>query len=885
MSPVSPNMTVSDSEIDAEDGLILQELTSGISTAPSSAMESPVNEEQKEFDSLSTDTKLAKLDNLVQKSQVYSKIIAENLMANVEQKREEKKNTLNSRSNRSRLAKNDVDNRQPKLLSGAEMRDYQLDGLDFLVSLYENGLNGILADEMGLGKTIQCISFITFLIEQGIKGPFLIVVPLSTVGNWKNEFKKFAPKVKVLLYIGTKDAREEIRTGSSGTAPKNGNRKGRSRKVPGNSTFESSDINVVLTSYEVSIKDHTFLRGVDWKFLIVDEGHRLKNSKCLLIQKLKELNVQNRLLITGTPLQNNLNELWSLLNFILPDIFHDLELFQQWFNFDELTKLKSDRGRDSNESKVEEFENKLIELNIQKSLIENLHTILKPFILRRLKKDVIKGLPPKREYIVYVKLTEKQKRLYKECLDGKLFEALTREYFSDYLNKNFVKDETTPQKKPLSALELLMTGSKNASKKSNSRKRSSSRSLKKEDKDIETATSSIQFTSQEISLFLAQKFTPKQLSTKRKKLSKRRTLEEEDSDQEFEGLEEEEVAETQLSLEDLERKLLDDKYIKSLPLSERKPYILNTLFQKVTKDLRNRSLQNLLMQLRNICNSPYVFYEPFPTVDGQAELHESSFMELLLHNSSKMQVLSQLISSLLPMGHKVLIFSQFTKMLDLITDYFAHKGTKVCRLDGSTSQADRQETIDDFNTPEGPPIFLLSTRAGGLGINLTAADTVILFDSDWNPQIDLQAIDRAHRIGQTRPVKIYRFVMRDSIEEVLLLKSYSKIFLNKLIIQMNEHKTRSMEKLLEENIANPGALKESDELVNNLKSLIDLPKSFSHKFDKSTSEVEDVANLNKLSEEELFELLDRREECYEDKESNAKFRNISVFETVNNMET
>lgn len=850
-----------------EDEFILNELKNSAapsstaqSTAESSVASSPkISEEQKTFDNLSTDSKLSKLDSLVRKSQVYSNIIADNLLANVS----EKKQSAASSKKRSRRAVA-ADSRQPKLLSGATLKDYQLDGLDFLVSLYENGLNGILADEMGLGKTIQSISLIAFLMEQGITGPFLVVVPLSTIGNWKNEFSKFAPKIDVLLYIGSKDARNDIR-----------NKHLNSRNA--------GNFNVVLTSYEVSIRDHAVLRSIDWKFLIVDEGHRLKNSKCLLIQKLKELNVSNRLLITGTPLQNNLNELWSLLNFILPDIFHDLELFQQWFNFDELTNLKKDTNN--------EFENKLIELNIQKSLIENLHTILKPFILRRLKKDVLKGLPPKKEYIVYVSLTEKQKKLYQRTLDGKLYESLVGEYFKDYLGQamNIPVDNTSPKKdSPRSALDMLMAGSRANSKNVVPRRttRGSSKAVvlpktSTRGQKNESGAVSLSFLDSEVDAFLEEKLKPKVLSSKRRKTSKKITLAEDDSDQEFDHYaQDSEIEEESVTIEELERRITDFKYISSLPLAEGKSFFLNNLFQKVSKDLRNRSLQNMLMQLRNICNSPYIYYEPFPTtaiIENSTNTIEDTFMKLLVQNSAKIQILSQLVNSLQKKGHKILIFSQFTKMLDLLSDWFHNQSISVCRLDGSSNQVERQETIDDFNTTNGPSIFLLSTRAGGLGINLTTADTVILFDSDWNPQIDLQAIDRAHRIGQTKPVKIFRFVVRDSIEEVLLLKSYSKIFLNKLIIQMNEHKTKSLNQIID---TDSSSLKESDELVNNLKSLIDLPKSFNHKFKKN--KIQELEN--KLSNEELEELLDRSDECYSDNCEKKKFSNISVFETINNME-
>ncbi|KAH0173630.1 SWI/SNF chromatin remodeling complex component, partial [Aureobasidium melanogenum] len=209
--------------------------------------------------------------------------------------------------------------KQPALVTGGLMRSYQLEGLEWLTSLYENGLNGILADEMGLGKTIQTISFLAFLREKGTYGPFLIASPLSTTSNWVNEFHKWTPDIPVVLYHGSKQEREEIR---------------RKRfKNPG-----SKDFPVICTSYEICMNDRKFLANYGWKFIIIDEGHRIKNLNCRLIRELQSYQSANRLLITGTPLQNNLTELWSLLHFLMPTIFDKLESFESWFDFSALNQ-------------------------------------------------------------------------------------------------------------------------------------------------------------------------------------------------------------------------------------------------------------------------------------------------------------------------------------------------------------------------------------------------------------------------------------------------------------------------------------------------------------------------------------------------------------------
>ncbi|KAK6461666.1 SNF2 family N-terminal domain-containing protein [Scheffersomyces coipomensis] len=816
------------------------------------------DDEVDEFNHLSKDRKLDRLNNLISKSQLYSQIIADNILQSSLLKRQQKEQeqeqeqeqpqqqptpeetpTKRRRGNpRSKKPKGKVqhditsmlstkisdstksakqaieesqDNsttstiQQPKLISGATLKNYQLDGLEWLITLYENGLNGILADEMGLGKTLQCISFLSFLIENDIKGPFLIVVPLSTLTNWENEFKKFAPKLKIFKYSGSKQVRNKINL---------------------NYEINQKHLNIILTSYEISIKDFNKLNYINWNYLIVDEGHRLKNNNCVLIKFLKKLNTSNRLLLTGTPLQNNLNELWSLLNFILPDIFHDLELFQQWFNFDELTNLANDIGDDDDNENDDETK-RLIKLNIQQSLIKNLHTILKPFLLRRLKRDVIKDLPPKKEYIIHIPLSKLQTKLYYDCINNRLYYSLVEIYLKDFIHYNHYE-------------------------------------LFKQDFDI-------------IDQFLNDKFGESTKIDKSKKLI--RNYQEFESDDEFEDFsndptddeKENETYETIVSSR------------KRISKNQKQQLLLNTLFQKITKEVRNLSLQNLTMQLRNICNSPYIYYEPF--LINNESVHESKFIEILLKNSSKFQVLDQLIESLLKKNHKVLIFSQFTKALDLIQDWLNLKHIEICRLDGSTSQDNRDEEIKKFNNSKlNHKVFLLSTRAGGLGINLVAADSVILFDNDWNPQMDLQAIDRVHRIGQTKPVKIFRFLVQNSIEEILITKSSSKRFLEKLVINLGQFKFNKLKSLIDTGAGNNENISVKDLLEfskMNFKSDETIDEDEDHQFQYDFSST--IENNKLLNQDEMNELLDRSINCYRSIDD-SNFKHISIFETVNNMD-
>jgi ATP-dependent DNA helicase len=275
--------------------------------------------------------------------------------------------------------------KQPDLVTGGLMRTYQLEGLEWLTSLYENGLNGILADEMGLGKTIQTISFLAFLREKGVNGPFLIAAPLSTTSNWVAEFKKWTPDIPVVLYHGSKQEREEIRR--------------KRLRNPG-----SADFPVICTSYEICMNDRKFLAHYGWKYIIIDEGHRIKNLNCRLVRELQSYSSANRLLITGTPLQNNLAELWSLLHFLMPSIFDKFESFESWFDF---SALKDKNGYEQ-----------ILSEDKQKNLVTSLHAILKPFLLRRVKADVETSLPKKREYVLYAPLTSTQRELYQEVLNG-----------------------------------------------------------------------------------------------------------------------------------------------------------------------------------------------------------------------------------------------------------------------------------------------------------------------------------------------------------------------------------------------------------------------------------------------------------------------------------
>lgn len=490
----------------------------------------------------------------------------------------------------------------------ATLFPHQRIALKWLVMLYENGLNGILADEMGLGKTLEVIAFLVFLQQNGTNGPFLILCPLSVVGNWCTELQKFAPTLEYMKYHGSPSERASMR--------KRGNK---------------AWSNIVITSYEMALNDAKFLKKHEWKFIIVDEGHRLKNIDSKLMKTLKQFPSTNRMLLTGTPLQNNLPELWSLLNFLMPDIFVDLNIFQTWF--------------ETGEIKFEEAE--------EENLVTSLHDILRPFLLRRLKKDVGLQLPPKREYIMFTPLSPLQQRLYKAFLsfDPRSF---VQERIREDLN---LKDESGSDHDPNPALE-------------------------KRD---------------------------------RKELRERNHMR-----------------------------------------------------------IEKSTFANLVMQLRLVCDSPYIYWDPF--IDEVDERLET--------NSGKLVLLNRIMSKLAPQGHKVLIFTQFSEMLFLLKDWADFRKYKYVAIHGDVCQKDRQENIDAFNRKDSDiDLFLLTTRSGGQGVNLISADTVVIFDSDWNPQQDLQAMDRVHRIGQQKPVIVIRLCTPRSIEQDLLDRAAQKLRLNEVVIE------------------------------------------------------------------------------------------------------
>ncbi|KAI8075510.1 SNF2 family N-terminal domain-containing protein [Thamnidium elegans] len=647
------------------------------------------------------------------------------------------------------ITKPSISARQPSLVTGGILRDYQLAGVEWLVSLWENGLNGILADEMGLGKTLQTIGFIAHLKAKNVAGPYLIVTPLSTLANWVNEFKRFAPTINVLLYHGSKEERQHMI-----------NRKMQKKKET------TMEFPVIVTSYEIVMNDRKFLQKYNWKYIVVDEGHRLKNMNCRLIKELKTYSSANRLLLTGTPLQNNLAELWSLLNFLLPDIFDDLDMFQSWFDFSDINN-KSGRDRIMRE---EEEDN----------IVTSLHTILRPFLLRRLKTDVEHSLPKKKEYLLYAPLTQPQKNLY---------DAIIKRDLRDYLIKRKI--------------------------------------TKPEQQNLEQENIDVQQQQQEEEGEQEEGRTKKQISYKEK------------SDRQYFK---------EIEQDPIEQQVDHTAVAKQVKMAE------------AVKQVNGLHLQNLVMQLRKVCNHPFLFDWPIDATTGAPVLNND-----LAAQSGKVLLLDRLLTALFERGHKVLVFSQMTKMLDILEDWAVGlKGWPVCRLDGGVSQEDRRQQIEEFSDPKcQTKLFLLSTRAGGLGINLTAADTVVIFDSDWNPQMDLQAQDRVHRIGQTKPVLIYRFVAAKTVEAKILERATAKRRLEKLVISKGKFKSP---------VAAANAKKNQENTVREMAEIL---------ASEDGEQVQIVAQGDKvISDQDLEKLLDRSPHVFESKSTTVsdQFREMDPSE-------
>ena len=720
----------------------------------------------------------------------------------------------------------------PTQLLRGTLREYQHDGMDWLAKLYAGGRNGILADEMGLGKTIQTIALLAHLaVHYEVWGPHLVVVPTSVMLNWEMEFKKWCPGFKILTYYGTQDERKKKRQG-----------------------WLNDDLwNVCITSYQLILQDAAAFKKRRWHYLILDEAHNIKNFQTQRWQTLLTFKTHSRLLLTGTPLQNNLQELWSLLYFLMPagtdgaGGFADLEKF--------LSSMKRpadqilDQGRQKLDAEAQ-------------ARVSKLHEVLRPYLLRRLKSEVEKQMPGKYEHVVYCRLSKRQRQLYDEfmgradtkrtlsggnymsiinclmslrkvCNHPDLFEtrqivtsfAMPRSAVIGYeIKELLVRRQLLATEQP----DIDFCGLVPTNFEWNSRRRA-------------TRIHELQPCAPLLDLVERQtrrlKPAPSDCSTIEKTLS----LMEANSQQRV-------LAQFDKNIEHVRRTTqrwpivgADLRQLVSMPDRFRPAF--PSIARQRTHDLPTsctpgqwylnhcEALYTLMPTLPEVAEKAEILVQKFSCVtpavvaedilpltltpkgqelvhmanDGQVHdpYHEARIRlsiqfpdkRLLQYDCGKLQALAKLLRELQAGGHRCLIFTQMTKVLDILEQFLNIHGHRYLRLDGATKVEQRQLLTDRFNSDTRILAFILSSRSGGLGINLTGADTVIFYDLDWNPAMDAQCQDRCHRIGQTRDVHIYRFVSEYTIEANILRKSNQKRLLDDVIIQKGDFTTEYLNRI------------------------------------------------------------------------------------------
>lgn len=669
----------------------------------------------------------------------------------------------------------------PPFLLKHSLREYQFIGLRWLMQRYSKKVNGILADEMGLGKTIQTISLLAQLAcEYGSWGPHLIVVPTSVMLNWEIEFKKWCPALKILTYFGSAKERKLKRQGWS----------------------KPNNFHICITTYRLVVQDQKIFRRKRWNYLILDEAHMIKNWKSQRWQTLLNFQSKRRLLITGTPLQNDLMELWSLLHFLMPDLFQSHSEFKSWF----ATPISG---------MVEGAE------QLNKNLISRLHRILRPFILRRLKIDVEKNLPKKYEHIISCQLSRRQRKLYEEYISSsETLSLLSSGNLLGVMNclmqlrkvcnhpdlfagrsiiSSFDMNPGLYLHIPVIIFEILHV---KISHISNFRLQLKSKGgiLALENYGICSHNQSsfgskmykfggsLFHSSTKDSVFNLVNFI---LDNQSCEIESRQGQNRDNSEHLNIGpLYEARLLNSSSILAGSMSLLMPNSLV--LPLSKRIFKLVGLIGHFLFAIPRVRAIPPTCRHFLEVSVSEN--FDPTFDFDAVREvfIRKQLFFpdkRLVQFDSGKLQLLSKLLRCLRFGGHKVLIFTQMTKMLDILETFLNLYGFTYCRLDGSTKPEQRQLLMQRFNNDKKIFVFILSTRSGGFGINLTGADTVIFYDSDWNPAVDHQAQDRCHRIGQTREVNIYRLVCEGTIEENIMKKAMQKRDLDHYAIQTGQFDT------------------------------------------------------------------------------------------------
>lgn len=707
---------------------------------------------------------------------------------------------------------------QPDLLK-CTLKEYQLKGLNWLANLYEQGINGILADEMGLGKTVQSISVLAYLAEHhNIWGPYLVVTPASTLHNWQQEISKFVPEFKVLPYWGNAKDRKILRKFWDRKSVRYG---------------KDAPFHVLVTSYQLVVADAAYFQKMKWQYMILDEAQAIKSSQSSRWKSLLSFLCRNRLLLTGTPIQNSMQELWALLHFIMPSLFDSHDEFSDWFSKD-----------------IESHAQSNTDLNEQQ--LKRLHVILKPFMLRRIKKNVQSELGDKVEIDLFCDLTNRQKRYYqmlksqisimdildtsqnddsqsllnlvmqfrKVCNHPDLFEradvksafsfgkfAETASFLRETNELELVYSSENILTLPLPRLlfeELLRPGYNSSL--GSKHHLLNHLSIYHPDNTAHNGEFSwlrfVNTSPSELARLAKQSVVERAISLQSY------TSANHDGTNRFKYLYEGDFTPTDRKLliadynngladvsnsihlkelHSIRTKVYEDMYLNVLPAAAEPRasappvtlYCNSPSFNFTWEDaLFDKNIRSALYPIS--LNDEVRFAEakvPVPEYPKSNQLPEPvnklidysnirmPSMNRFITESGKLATLDKLLVELKKNDHRVLLYFQMTKMMDLMEEYLTFRQHKYIRLDGSSKLDDRRDLVHDWQTKPEIFVFLLSTRAGGLGINLTAADTVIFYDSDWNPTIDSQAMDRAHRLGQTKQVTVYRLLARDTIEE------------------------------------------------------------------------------------------------------------------------
>jgi DNA helicase INO80 len=794
-----------------------------------------------------------------------------------------------------------IDIAQPKMLT-ATLKEYQLKGLNWLVNLYEQGINGILADEMGLGKTIQSISVMAHLAEHhNIWGPFLVIAPASTLHNWQQEITKFVPTLKVLPYWGNAKDRKVLR--------KFWDRKHIVYR-------KESPFHVLVTSYQLVVQDTQYFQKIKWQYMILDEAQAIKSSQSSRWKSLLGFHCRNRLLLTGTPIQNNMQELWALLHFIMPTLFDSHDEFSDWFSKDIESHAQSNT-------------------KLNEDQLKRLHMILKPFMLRRIKKHVQKELGDKIELDVFCDLTYRQRAYYTNLRNKiSIMDLLERAAVGDDQDAATLMNLVMQFRKVCNHPDLFERADTNSSFSFSSWAETAS--FMREGSSINVSYSVrnlieyqlprvvyneggrldipgdyndtagwrghylnhlmniwtpdyILESSRNNGAFSWLRFTD--VSAKEAATVPRQDIFERAVDLHrnkrdlkplsvlYDGTDENDFtpAHTLFNIVDRSNRqplaeITSEGHLKNLlnisrdsfeetglptlepcarPAVQAPPIELTCSTQgalvEKERTFFNRGVRSALYGIPEQMEEALVEAKTDPSQFPVAGMlpeptsNKSRFttiqvpsMRRFVTDSGKLGQLDKLLRELKEGNHRVLLYFQMTRMIDLMEEYLTYRNYKYCRLDGSTKLEDRRDTVADFQTKPEIFVFLLSTRAGGLGINLTSADTVIFYDSDWNPTIDSQAMDRAHRLGQTRQVTVYRMITRGTIEERIRKRALQKEEVQRVVIsggagvdfntRSRENRTKDIAMWLADDDQAAEIEKKEQELANDPKLLQTLTK-------------------------------------------------------------